>query len=243
MSTTNEPNRKNWWAEGDTPVHADSWVAYLVDAHSTFLTMCRHFLMARKYIYITAWGMTPLMELVRGTDQRAGPDGSPEQEALLAELREEGLQEPEIDFWCTHALTVQAVLGYIVSKGVEVNVLIWSSSERFSHCDPKAAQEQLTQVGVSCILDDSSHGILHHPLESLHQKNVIVDGTHAFVGGIDMLIELNGDYDRWDTHFHHHSSPLRSNEEDRTPHNWHDAHAIIEGPAVGRGTKFSSALE
>src|SRR6266571_4375065 len=233
MSATNEQQLKNWWAEGDTPVHADSQVAYLVDAHSTFLTMCRHLLMARKYIYIAAWGMTPLMALVRGTDQRAGPDGSPEQEALLAELREEGLQEAEIDFWCTHDLTVQAVLGYMVSKGVEVKVLMWACSERFSHCDAEAAQEQLTQVGVSCIVDDSSHGILHHPIESLHQKIAIVDGTHAFVGGIDMLIELSGDYDRWDTHFHHYSSPLRSNEEDRTPHNWHDAHALIEGPAVG----------
>jgi len=224
---------KNWWAEGDTPVHADSHVTYLVDAHSTFLTMCRHFLMARKYIYIAAWGITPMMALVRGTDQRAGPDGSPEQETLLAELREEGLQEAEIDFWCSHDLTVQAVLGYMVSKGVEVKVLMWACSELFSHYDPKGAQEQLTQVGVTCILDDSSHGILHHPIESLHQKMVVVDDTHAFVGGIDMLIELSGDYDRWDTHFHHYSSLLRSNEEERTPHNWHDAHAIIEGPAVG----------
>jgi phosphatidylserine/phosphatidylglycerophosphate/cardiolipin synthase-like enzyme len=233
MSAHNEQPLNNWWAEGDTPVHSDSRVAYAVDAHSTFLSMCRHFLMARQYIYIAAWGMTPLMELVRGTDQRAGPDGGPQQEALLAELREEGLKAPEIDFWCSHALTAQAVLGYVVSKGVEVKVLIWSSNERFSHCDPQAAQDQLTQVGVTCILDDSSHGILHHPIESLHQKMVVVDGTHAFVGGIDMLIELNGDYDRWDTHSHHHSSPLRRNEEERTPHNWHDAHAIIEGPAVG----------
>jgi phosphatidylserine/phosphatidylglycerophosphate/cardiolipin synthase-like enzyme len=223
----------NWWAEGDTPVHADSRVAYLVDAHSTLLTMCRRFLMAQKYIYIAAWGMTPLMRLVRGSDQRAGPDSSPEQDALLAELRAEGLQQAEIDFWCAHELTVQAVLGYAVGKGVEVKVLIWSSSEHFSHCDPKAAQERLAQVGVSCILDDSAHGIRHHPIESLHQKLAVVDGTHAFVGGIDMLIELNGDYDRWDTHFHHYFSPLRSNAEDRTPHNWHDAHALIEGPAVG----------
>ncbi len=233
MSANNEQQLKNWWAEGYTPVHADSQVAYLVDAHSTFLTMCRHFLMARKYIYIAAWGITPLMALVRGTDQRAGPDGSPQQEALLAELREEGLQEAEIDFWCSHDLTVQAVLGYMVSKGVQVNALIWACSELFSHYDPKGAHEQLTQVGVTCILDDSSHGILHHPIESLHQKIAIVDGTHAFVGGIDTLIELSGDFDRWDTHSHHYSSPLRRNKEDRTPHNWHDAHAIIEGPAVG----------
>src|SRR5215470_2364297 len=232
MSANNEQQLKNWWAEGDTPVHTDSRVAYAVDAHSTFLAMCRHFLQARKYIYIAAWGMTPLMELVRGTDQRAGPDGSPEQEALRAELREEGLDEADIDFWCTHAMTVQAVLGYLVGKGVEVKVLIWASNEHFSHCDPKAAQEQLSQVGVTCILDDSARGILHHPIESLHQKMVVVDGTHAFVGGIDILIEMSGDYDRWDTHSHHHSSPLRGNEEERTPHNWHDAHAIIEGPAV-----------
>ena len=232
MSAQQEQPLTNWWAEGDSPVHSDSRVAYAVDAHSTFLGMCSHFLLARQYIYIAAWGMTPLMELVRGTDQRAGPDGSPEQEALRAELREEGLDEAEIDFWCSHALTVQAVLGYMASKGVEIKVLIWASNERFSHCDPQAAQEQLTQVGVTCLLDDSSHGILHHPIESLHQKMVVMDGTYAFVGGIDMLIELNGDYDRWDTHSHHHSSPLRRNEDERTPHNWHDAHAIIEGPAV-----------
>jgi phosphatidylserine/phosphatidylglycerophosphate/cardiolipin synthase-like enzyme len=222
-----------WWAEGDTPIRADSQVAYLVDAHSTFLTMSRHFLMARRYIYIAAWGMTPLMPLVRGRDQHAGPDGSPQQEALLAELREEGLQPEEIDFWCTHELTVQAVLGYAVSKGVEVKVLLWSSNEHFSHCDPKGAQEQLTTVGVVCILDDSAHGVRHHPIESLHQKVAVVDGTHAFVGGIDMLIELSGDYDRWDTHVHHFASPLRRNAADSTPHNWHDAHAIIAGPAVG----------
>ncbi len=233
MSTHNEQQLKNWWAEGDTPVHADLQVTYLVDAHSTFLTMCRQFLMARQYIYIAVWGVSPLMELVRGTDQRAGPDGSPEQEALLAELRAEGLQQPEIDFWCSHDLTLQAVLGYMVSKGVQVNVLIWGSPEHFSHDDPKAAHEQLTQVGVSCILDDSAKGLLHHPIESLHQKIAVVDGTHAFVGGIDMLIEVSGDFDRWDTHSHHYSSHLRRNKQDRTPHNWHDAHAMIEGPAAG----------
>ena len=232
MSANNEHPLNNWWAEGDTHVHSDSRVGYAVDAHSTFLSMCRHFLQARNYIYIAAWGMTPLMELVRGTDQRAGPDGSPEQEALRAELREEGLEEADIDFWCTHAMTVQAVLGYLVGKGVEVKVLIWASNEHFSHCDPKAAQEQLSQVGVTCLLDDSARGILHHPIESLHQKMVVVDGAHAFVGGIDMLIETSGDYDRWDTHFHRHFSPLRRNETERSPHNWHDAHAIIKGPAV-----------
>ncbi len=233
MSDAYEHQVNNWWAEGDTPVRADSRVTYLIDGRTTLLTMCRHFLMARKYIYLANWGITPAMELVRGKDQRAGPDGSPEQEALVAELRAEGLQEAEIDFWCSHNLTIQAVLGYMVNKGVEVKALIWECSNFFSHYDPKAAYQELLDVGVTCILDDSSRGILHHPIESLHQKIAVVDGTHAFVGGIDPLIELSGDFDRWDFPVHHFSSPLRRNIHDRTPHPWHDAHAIIEGPAAG----------
>jgi phosphatidylserine/phosphatidylglycerophosphate/cardiolipin synthase-like enzyme len=198
------------------------------------LTMCRHFLKARSYIYIAAWGLSPTMRMVRGSDQRAGPDGSPSQEELVTELQVEGLGNEEIDFWRSNELTVEAVLGYAVrQKGVEVKILIWSSSEHFSHSDPQAAKERLVAAGASCLLDDSARGIRHHPIESLHQKTVVIDGTHAFVGGIDMLIELSGDYDRWDTHLHHYMSPLRSNIDNRSPHNWHDVHALIEGPAAG----------
>src|SRR2546421_8576566 len=233
MSTNNEQQTTIWWAEGDTPVRNDSHVSYLVDARSTLLSMCRHFLMARKYIYVTCWGITPLMKLVRGRDHRAGPDGSPEQEVLLAELRAEGLQEAEIDFWCSHELTVQIVLDHAISKGVEVKALIWACPELFSHYHPKVVEQQLSEVGVTCILDDSSHGVLHHPVESLHQKIVVVDGTHAFVGGIDMLIELRGDFDRCGTHGHQPYPPLRRSEVHDSPHPWHDAHAVIEGPAAG----------
>lgn len=223
----------NWWAEGDTPVRADSRVTYLIDGRTTLLTMCRHFLMAQKYIYLANWGITPTMELVRGKDQRAGPDGSPEQEALVAELRAEGLQEAEITFWSSHKLTPQTVLGYMANKGVEVKALIWECSNFFSHYNPKSAYQELLDVGATCILDDSSRGILHHPIESLHQKIAVVDGTHAFVGGIDPLIELSGDFDRWDFPVHYFSSVLRRNKENQTPHSWHDVHAIIEGPAAG----------
>ena len=233
MSTTNEVQQNNWWAEGDTPVRTNSRVTYLIDGRPTLLSICRHFLMARRYIYLANWGITPKMELVRGKDQRAGPDGSPEQEALVAELRAEGLDEAKIVFWCSHNLTAQTVLGYMVQQGVEVKALIWECSNFFSHYNPKVAYQELVDVGVTCILDDSSRGILHHPIESLHQKIVVVDGTHAFVGGIDPLIELNGDFDRWDFPIHHFSSPLRRNKQDRSPHPWHDAHAIIEGPAAG----------
>src|SRR5215469_12275500 len=158
---------EKWWANADSPVQEHSRVVFLVDAHATLLTMCRQFLKAQNYIYIAAWGMKQKMQMVRGTDQRAGPDGSQAQEELRSELRADGLGEAEIDFWCSHELTVASVLGYAArQKGVDVKVLIWSSSELFSHSDPHAAREQLVEVGVTCMLDDSAHGLRHHPIES-----------------------------------------------------------------------------
>lgn len=234
MQAQTEQKMNNWWAEGDIPMHTTSRTVYLVDGRSTMLTLCLHFLKARKYIYIANWGMTPELELVRGKDHRAGPDGSPEQDALVAELRAGGLEQVDIDFWCTHDLSVQAVLEYVASKGVEVKVLLWSGPVLpvLVHDKPREAQRELTHVGVTCLLDDSTHGIEHHPLESLHQKISIVDGTHAFVGGIDPLIELSGDFDRWDGPSHPFSSPFRRTKVGTSPHPWHDAHALIEGPAA-----------
>ena len=227
MSASNEQQINTWWAEGDTPVRADSHVLYCIDARSTLLTMCRRFLTARTYIHLAGWGMTPQLRLVRGTDHRAGTDGSPAQEALLADLRAQGLGESEIAFWYTHELTVEAVLGFAASKGIEVYVLLWSGARLFTLADYKSVHVQLTRVGVTCILDDSAFDMLHHPLESLHQKMAVVDGTHAFVGGIDPLVEPGGDFDRWDVPLH------RYYEEESSPHPWHDVHALIEGPAAG----------
>ncbi|HEV2580482.1 MAG TPA: hypothetical protein VGT44_06480, partial [Ktedonobacteraceae bacterium] len=83
MSTATE--QQNWWAEGDTPVRTSTRVTYLVDGHAMMLTLCRHLLMARRYVYLANWGLAPTIRLVRGEDHRAGPDGSHEQEALLEE--------------------------------------------------------------------------------------------------------------------------------------------------------------
>jgi phosphatidylserine/phosphatidylglycerophosphate/cardiolipin synthase-like enzyme len=223
---------KDWWAEGDTNVHSDSRVTFFVDGCMTMLSMCRHFLKASRYIYLANWGIKADIELVRGSDHRAGPDGSPAQEKLLAELRTSGLQEADITFWRTHTLSLENVLGYAVSKGVEVKVLIWNNPDVTTRTYPKEADKQLQQVGVNSLLDDSAL-ILQHPAESLHQKISIVDGTHAFLGGVDPFIEEGGDFDRWDTQAHQFSSPLRRTPEGTSPYPWHDAHTLIEGPAVG----------
>ncbi len=229
---SDEQRAKNWWAAGDTPVRTDSRVTYLVDGRTAMLEMCIHFLKAQKYIYMANWGMTASMHMVRGTDHSAGPDGSPEQEALLSKLREAGLQETDIDFWRTHELSVRSVLGYAVTKGVEVKVLVWKGAPVMAVCSAEESYEELTAEHVDCILDDSSFGILHHPVESLHQKISVVDGFYAFVGGVDLVIENSGDFDRWDTPTHAYNTPLRANDEGQTPHPWHDTHALIEGPAA-----------
>src|SRR5690242_5343013 len=102
MLAYEQKNEFHWWARGDTPVHhGDSRVSYFVDGRSALFVLCCAFLKARSSLYLANWGMTAEMELVRGKEHRAGPDGSPEQEALLALLRAEGLQEEEILFWCT----------------------------------------------------------------------------------------------------------------------------------------------
>jgi phosphatidylserine/phosphatidylglycerophosphate/cardiolipin synthase-like enzyme len=228
-----ETNAQNWWAEGDTPVRDGTRVTYLVDGRVTMLMMCRRFLMARRYIYLANWGLTPTIKLVRGTDHRAGPDDSPEQEALLADLRAEGLGEEEIAFWTTHELTLQNVLAYKVDQGVEVKVLVWDCLPIFAHIDPKKAFEELAEADVPCILDDSAKGLLHHPVEALHQKITVIDGACAFVGGIDLLIEADGDFDRWDMPRHRFALDERRSPLGEYPHPWHDAHALLEGTAVG----------
>lgn len=213
------------------PVRADSQAIFLVDGHHALWTMCLHFLTARNYIYLANWGITADMQLVRGSNHRAGPDGSPEQNALVAELQAAGLSTEDITFWTTQELTVRNVLGYAVSKGVTVNVLLWACPNVFSHYSPKTAHEELTAAGVNCILDDSAERLAHLS-ESLHQKIGVVDGQYAFVGGIDPLIELSGDFDRWDTPWHAFTSRLRANPRDAAPHTWHDVHTLIEGTAA-----------
>jgi phosphatidylserine/phosphatidylglycerophosphate/cardiolipin synthase-like enzyme len=230
MQSATNYTSEEWWAEGDAPVRTKSRVTYFIDGQATMLTLCRYFVKARRYIYLANWGMTPAMELVRGTD-RLGKPG--QQEQLVAALRAEGFTNADIAFWMqVPSLSVENVLAYAVGKGVEVKVLLWKCSNLFSHYSPAEAYQQLTQRGITCILDDSAEGILHHPIESLHQKISIVDGTYAFVGGVDPLIEKAGDYDRWDMPEHPFSTPLRRTPQGTTPHPWHDTHTLIEGPAA-----------
>jgi phosphatidylserine/phosphatidylglycerophosphate/cardiolipin synthase-like enzyme len=225
----------HWWATGDMPVRNVPSLAFLIDGRMTMLEMCLSFLGARHSIYITAFGLSPELLLVRGKHKSVGSTGSPEQEELLLWLHAKGLSQEELLFWqhCDE-LNVTNVLSRAVSKGVDVRVLLWDTYPLPSQPtpNPKNVQDFLESLGMRCLLDDSHKGLLNHPLMAHHQKTAVVDSRLAFVGGIDMMVENNGDFDRWDTRGHPYHTPLRPGKEGQMPHNWHDVHVLFEGPAV-----------
>lgn len=223
------------WVTGDAPLRSFSALSFLFDGRMTILEMCISFLRAKYTIFITAFGLSPELLMVRGKHKCAGPEGSAEQEKLLSFLNRKGLSKKELRFWqeCEE-LSVTTVLRYAVNKGVDIRVLLWDTyTLPFSfHTSPGDVKKALEELGVCCVLDDSHKGLLNHPLEAHHQKTAIVDSRFAFVGGIDMMIGNNGEFDRWDTKGHLYHTPLRLNHDGKMPHSWHDTHVLFEGPAV-----------
>lgn len=228
------PSSASWWVSGDAPPREGCHVQPLVDGREAMHAMCIAFLRAREYILLAGWDMQANLQMVRGEDARAGADGTPEQQHLLEQLREVGLDDEAVALWTSERLRVVDVLGFAVRRGVRVGVLLWDAFHMGSHLtnDPEKEREALAAVGVDCLLDDSSRHITHIT-QALHQKCAVVDGRVAFLGGVDLTAQYTGDYDRWDTHHHPAMSPERLGEWSAPAHPWHDVHTIIEGPAVG----------
>lgn len=231
--TTHATDSAPWWVDGDFPVRQGVAAHPLVDGRAAMLAMCRAFLSAQHDILLAAWDIRADLEMVRGEDAHVGPDGSPEQDQLIAELRQEGLSDEAIALWNAGHLQVRDVLGFAVKRGVKVGVLLWEPPSISSHLtnSPHKQHEMLSEVGVDCLLDNSSMKITHL-LEALHQKCAVVDGRVAFIGGIDLTLQANGDYDRWDTRYHPAESNERGSAHTASMHPWHDAHVRLEGPAV-----------
>jgi len=72
-----------------------------------------------------------------------------------------------------------------------------------------------------------------HPLgASHHQKFAVVDGTSAFLGGMDLCARC------WDDRDHLPENPLRVDPDDRPYEAHHDVQAHLEGPAAGYLTEL-----
>ncbi|HEY7356111.1 MAG TPA: phospholipase D family protein [Ktedonobacterales bacterium] len=221
-----------WWAHGDMDVRIAEALSPLVDGRAAMLAMCVAFLTARKTIWLADWSLHARLRMVRGRDQRAGKDGSPEQYALIDRLRAAGLDREAIALWESGGLRVVDVLGFAARRGVQVRVLLWGpfNPGGLLHLinDPREQQRLLQARGVDCRLDKSNRSPLH-VAQALHQKCAVVDGQTAFVGGVDLAVEYNGDFDRWDTPAHPFDSPMRGTDLGASPHPWHDAHLLLTG--------------
>lgn len=106
-----------------------------------------------------------------------------------------------------------------VAERVPVRLLLWAGPPvpafQPTRKVVKAAREEfMRDCQVVCALDDREYLMHCH-----HEKIVIIDGTLAFVGGIDFT-DLEGDR-------HDHTS-----HPPRGPLGWHDAAVRLQGPAV-----------
>src|SRR5262245_57023669 len=157
------PQQSQWWASGDMPVRRGCRVQPLIDGRATMLAMCRAFLGARHYILLAGWDIRADLLMVRGEDAHVGAEGSPEQLELLAVLRAEGLDDAALALWDANRLRVADVLGFAATRGVRVGVLLWDAIHVGSHLTNNPVREQrlLQEVGVDCLLDDSSRQMTH----------------------------------------------------------------------------------
>jgi phosphatidylserine/phosphatidylglycerophosphate/cardiolipin synthase-like enzyme len=223
------------WAQGDFVVHPLALATPLIDGRAAMLAMCVAFLQARSSIWVADWSLYARLQLVRGRDQRAGPDGSDAQYDLLNQLRAVGLDNDAIALWQAGGLSLVDVMGLAVRRGVDVRVLLWDPLDplNLGHLgnDPAEQAEILSQQGVQCRLDKNCRSVLHLA-QGLHQKCAVVDSQVAFVGGLDLTVEYSGDFDRWDIAIHPFASVLRNTDRGVSPHPWHDAQVMLTGAAV-----------
>jgi phosphatidylserine/phosphatidylglycerophosphate/cardiolipin synthase-like enzyme len=224
-----------WWALGDAPVRVAETLTPLVDGRAAMLAMCAAFLAAKETIWLADWDLHAQLLMVRGRDQRAGADGSPEQEALVERLRAAGLDDAAIMLWTTGQLRVVDVLGFAAGRGVDVRVLLWDPYDPRGAVhminNPTEQQRLLQACGVQCRLDKSSRSLLH-VAQALHQKCSAVDHRIAFVGGVDLTVQYGGDFDRWDTPSHPFDAHTRATDLGPAPHPWHDAQLLLTGAPV-----------
>ncbi len=171
--------------------------AFLLDSRAYFLAFRRAVLKAEREVIILAWDISQDLELVRGPD---GDDGYP---APLADFLIAVLDErPD--------LTIRILLwDYSVVYLAEREWLPFSRWRNPGHPRLQLATDDAIDVG-------GSH----------HQKLVVIDGTLAFCGGMDLGLW------RWDTGEHHPRDPRRINPDGELYQPYHDLQLALTGKVV-----------
>ncbi|WP_454647567.1 VTT domain-containing protein [Bradyrhizobium liaoningense] len=173
-------------------------MAVLNDAAAYFAALREALLEAQDLVYIIGWDIHSETRLV-GTSGRAD-DGLPEQ--LGPFLRALVQRRPAL----------------------RINILVWDfvsfyASEREWNSAAKFTAG--TDGGVRFHLDSTL------PFGSAqHQKIVCVDGSLAFVGGLDLTIR------RWDTSDHHADHALRCDPQGKPYLPFHDVQCMVDGDAA-----------
>jgi phosphatidylserine/phosphatidylglycerophosphate/cardiolipin synthase-like enzyme len=195
------PAGSSWWSDdpqwfpgGTPPRHAS--VQPFIDGQELFLAAWQAITEAKHSVWLVDWAMTPDMELVRGADRgKTAPANGPKS-------------------------TGYRVFDLItaIANTVDVRILVWNGSLLFKPRSISARRgvHQLHRANPRVHARVDKHIHLTH---CHHQKTIVVDGTTAFVGGLDMT---TFDSDRWDMQSH----PVRVGL------NWHDIAFRLQGDAA-----------
>jgi len=173
-------------------------VTVLNDAAAFFAALRQTLLEAQEQVYIIGWDIHSATRLV-GASGRAD-DGLPEQLGPL--LRALIRRRPTL----------------------RIDILVWDfvsfyASERERNSATKFTAETSGHVRfcLDCTLPFGS---------AQHQKMVCIDGSLAFVGGLDLTIR------RWDTSDHRAEHPLRCDPEGKPYPPFHDVQCMVDGDAA-----------
>lgn len=171
----------------------------LVDARDYYRAFLQAAIGARRYILMAGWQFDSGVRLLRGEDAR-GHDGDTRFLPFLKTLCE---RNPDL----------------------HVYILSWDFTFLFS-LDREWFQKWIFETwgGHERIhfLDDDSHAVG----ASHHQKLVVVDGTIAFAGGMDICAG------RWDDRLHRERHPEREDAAGDDFGPVHDVQACVAGPAA-----------
>ncbi len=169
---------------------------WLIDGDEYFIALRGSLEEAEREILILGWDIDSRTELVRDPDHPYYP--SPLAGTLEALVR----NKPELR---VHVLSWDFSVIYVLERELlPARSFGWQDSER-----------------LHFRLDG------RHPVgASQHQKIVVIDGSLAFLGGIDLTKA------RWDTRRHAADETRRRDPDGKTYRPFHDVQAVISGPAA-----------